>query len=174
MLRILTFCAVASLAALPARAETLGTITATIDGAERTWFVTAEGGESQSSFIQPMAGMLNMSSFILWGNPKEDVLATNKDVLMLSATLVRGAGGMMPVTPETRYLVNGFKDQWIAVDEGLTEMDLTTIEPVDGGLHVAGTFTAQANYTQDMMEQDVDRSKTKVITGRFDVTLPAP
>lgn len=173
ILKSLALCATI-LAAHPAMADTLGTITATMDGKERTWFITAEDGESQSSFVQPMAGMLTGSSFILWGVPDEGIVATMKDVLMLDATLMRGAGGMMPVTPTARYLVTGFKDQWIAVDEGQTEMTLTTIEPIDGGLHVAGTFTATANYTEDMREQDVDRSKSKVIRGSFDVTLPAP
>lgn len=173
ILKTFAICAT-TLAALPAMADTLGTITATMDGEERTWFITAEDGESQSSFVQPMAGMLMGSSFILWGVPDEDTVATMKDVLMLDATLMRGAGGMIPVNPTTRYLVGGFKDQWVAEEEGQTEMTLTTIEPIDGGLHVAGTFTATANYTQDMTGQEVDRSKIKVISGSFDVTLPAP
>lgn len=172
-LKSIALCA-ATLAAQPALAETLGTITATMDGEERTWFITADGGESQSSLVQPMAGMLMGSSIILWGVPDEDIVATTKDVLTLDATLMRGAGGMMPVNPQARYLVTGFNDQWIAVDEGQTEMTLTAVEPVGDGLHVAGTFTATANYTQDMTDQDVDRSKTKVISGSFDVTLPAP
>ena len=78
-----------------AAADTLGTITASIDGgAEKTWYVTAIDGETQSSWIQVMPGSMNMASVSLWGNPAEDQVGALSDALLLSVALVRQPGGM--------------------------------------------------------------------------------
>mgnify|MGYP001818386064 CR=1 FL=1 len=174
MRRPAILCALFAAFSVPALAETIGTITATVDGQEKTWYVTAADGESQSSWVQPMPGMLSMSSFSLWGNPSEEEIASVKDVLAIGFTVVRGRGGMTPANPEVQYLVTGFDDQWVATGEGATDLTISELERAGEGVRVAGSFTAHAHYTSDGARLELDRSRGKTISGSFQATLPAP
>ncbi|WP_116134670.1 hypothetical protein [Tropicimonas sp. IMCC34043] len=142
-----------------ASAETLGTIEATWDGADRTWFITSGNGESQSS-VDTTAGV--MDSVTLWGNPAETDLAATRDVVELSFVTMRGPTGKIATSGEMRYLLNAYQDFWDASEEGRTEVTLTAYDRSDTALHLAGTFEAKADHA----------GESRDVSGRFDVTFP--
>jgi len=155
--------------ASPGYSETWGTITASIGGeAERTWFITGEGDESQSSFIQVMPGKLSAASFILWGTADEPGDENWRDVMHLRATLMPEPGGFAAVS-NLDYMEEFNTKYWTADAEN-SEVVLSVVEQIDGNLHVAGTFTAEAIYAEGY--ENIDPTRTTTIVGRFDVTLP--
>jgi len=158
-------------AAGPALSETIGTVTASFDGAEaRTFYAFADGGESQSFWVQPLPGMLNASSFSIWANPEEGADTAN-DVLVLGGTLIRGAGGYM-VVAEFEYLENGYSVYWTSPEEGAVAVDLAKVEEDGDRLIVEGTFAAPVFRTENAMDPQTDMNRGMTITGSFSASLP--
>lgn len=159
MKRLLTLLAFAGLSASIAHAETLGTITANWDGAERTWFITSADGESQSAHTD--AARI-IDGFILWGNPQESDLAAVKNVVSLEFSVMAGPKGKQAIDPALYILDAGFSDRWDASAEGQTEVMLETFEKTDASVHVTGSFHAMP----------AKAGETREIDGTFDVTFP--
>ena len=159
MKRLLTLLAFAGLSTSVAHADTLGTITGTWDGSERTWFVTAVDGESQSAHTD--AARI-IDGFILWGNPKESDLAAVKNVVSLEFTVMAGPKGKQAIDPALYVLDAGFSDRWDASAEGQTEVTIGSFEKTDTSVHVAGAFRATP----------IKADETREIEGTFDVTFP--
>ncbi len=158
MKRIITVFAAFALGAGVAHADTLGTITANWQGGERTWFVTAKDGESQSSH-DDSAKVVDM--FTLWGNPEEADLAATKNAISLGFNVMRGPKGKEAHGTEFYYLLSGFSDRWEAGEEE-TKVKLDLFEKTDTAVHVKGTF--RASPTRE--------GETAKIDGVFDVTFP--
>lgn len=163
----------AALIALPfaVPAETIGTITALMDGAEeRTYYANILEGESQSFWLEVMPGSLTGTSFSIWANPSEDANATS-DVLILSATLARGPSGYL-AAGDAQYLENGFSQLWVADADGGVDIQVTRAE-VDGEtLVIEGTFTAPLTFAEGGGQPVLDPSRQMVVTGSFAATLP--
>lgn len=156
---LVTGMALAGALADRAGAETLGTIAATWDGQDRTWFITSRDGESQSTHksLSKLGDVVG-----LWGNPGEDDLAATKDVLELTFTTMTGPQGKIGIGAEMRYLIQAYQDYWDASEEGQTKVTLTTYEKTDTALHIAGTFEARPAHA----------GETREVNGSFDVTFP--
>ena len=154
-----------------AAADTLGTITASIDGgAEKTWYVTAIDGETQSSWIQVMPGSMNMASVSLWGNPAEDQVGALSDALLLSVALVRQPGGMTGLGT-VQYLETGFRDFWSTEDNAVS-VTIGALSADGDLLTISGSFEAEASLRRDASGEPADPPATKAIAGTFEVTVP--
>ena len=166
-------CCLAGLAGLAptlGSAETIGRITASIDGAEeRTFYANMIDGESQSFWVETMPGSLSHSGFGIWANPEEGVNAQD-DVLILGGTLIRGPSGYVAVG-DAQYLESGFTEYWTAEDEGLVAFEITRAEIVDDALVVEGSFVAPLTYAEGA-DAVLDLSRQITVTGSFEATLP--
>ncbi|SDJ35884.1 hypothetical protein [Lutimaribacter saemankumensis] len=164
---------VSSIAMMPvtASADTFGTISASIDGDTRTWFVTEQSGESQSSWARIMPGSLTGSNFTLWGNPDKTQLAATKGALILGAVLMPGAGGFTAI-PDVQYLENGFSAYWASVEDDPAEMNLAEVEEQGESLRVSGDFSARL-YFRSGAGQTPDRSRMITVSGTFKAAIPA-
>lgn len=166
---LLVLCTLA--AAGPALAETIGRVTASLDGAaERTWFAHEEGGESQSFWFQTMPGSLNAAGFSIWANPAEGADVTD-DVIVLGATLLRGPAGYVAIA-DLEYLENAYSAYWTNPGEDTARIDLTRVEEEGDRLIVEGSFTAPVFYTENAANPQTDMTRTMTITGTFSARLP--
>ena len=159
MKRILSALAILGLSASAAYADTLGTITATWDGEERTWFITSMDGESQSSHTDAARVV---DGFTLWGNPQESDLAATKGVVSLEFSVTAGPHGKQAIGSSLYYLDSGYSDMWDASADGQTEVTLETFDKTDTAVHVTGSFHATP----------AKAGETREIDGVFDVTFP--
>ena len=151
--------------------EVFGTITASLDGVERTWFLTSNDDESQS-FGMTME-MANLQSFSLWGQPSAEGVKTFDDTLLLSFDVMSVGGQTIPLNVSLTYLADGWKAGWLADEEGGMVFSLNALETSDQGVLVEGEFDATANYSEALAEGVVDASRTMRIDGGFSATLPA-
>ena len=150
-------------------ADQLGSITATVDGAEHTWFLTAEGGESQSNATPVMNGLTSVQ---LWGHATADSATSVKGALLIDFSLITLGGTPSVADATLQYLVDGYKGGYLATDDDSVQITVTTAEPQDKALHIAGSFTATAAYSDQPMLQLTDDSRQMQITGNFDARLP--
>ncbi|CUH64863.1 hypothetical protein TG4357_01541 [Thalassovita gelatinovora] len=150
--------------------DAFGTLTARLDGVERTWFLTALEEESQSFGMTVTAA--SMKSFSLWGQPTAETVAEVKDSLLLGFDVMTVGGSKIPLNVSLTYLADGWKSGWLANEEDQIVFSLTTLEEVGGGLFVEGSFTAAAHYSDTLVSGQVDPSQTMQIEGSFSATLP--
>jgi hypothetical protein len=152
-------------------AETLGRITASIDGgAEKTWFVTEIDGQTQSNWIQIMPGSMNMSSVSLWGNPDEKQLGALNDALLLKVTMVRKPSGMVGLGT-VQYLEKGFRNFW-STEENTVSVKIADLSADGDILTISGSFAADTTLRLDSSGALANPSKSKPIAGSFEVTVP--
>ena len=149
--------------------ESLGTLTATIDGTEMTWFLTAEAGASQSA-AAPVPG-LTAIDISLWGNPEEGQLAELKGALLLDF-MAMNAAGPQALQPEVQWLENGYAGAFVALEEGAASVTLTALEIGEASVTLSGTFEALAGFTDDVATMATDPARTKSIVGSFEASLP--
>lgn len=161
-----------SVCLLPASAfaqEQLGTLTASIDGTEQQWFLTAKDGESQSSYTEVMKGLTDIS---LWGHATDDSATSVKGALLIDFNLMSMGGGLSAVDATLQYLEDGYGGGYLAVSDGATRITVTAQEKQGEALHITGSFSATASYSDNPMQQQVDDSKQVTIEGSFDAVLP--
>lgn len=152
-------------------ADTIGTVTASVDGESRTFFLTEKDGQSQSSWSRIMPGTLSGSNFTLWGNPDEMQLASTEGSLILGAVLMHGADGVIAI-PEAQYLENGYSAFWASIESDPAEINLLEIEVQDENLRITGEFMARM-YFSTSATQVPDRSRMMTVSGTFEGTIPA-
>ncbi|MEB8388554.1 hypothetical protein OO012_15110 [Rhodobacteraceae bacterium KMM 6894] len=150
--------------------EVFGTMTASLDGVERTWFLTSQDGESQS-FGLSMA-VANLQSFSLWGQPSADSVQTTADTLLLSFDVMSVGDQTIPLNMSLMYLENGWQSGWLTDEAERIDFALTTLEKSDAGVLVEGRFETDANYRAPLASGEIDTSRTMQISGIFTATLP--
>lgn len=155
--------------------EVFGNITASIDGEERTWFLTAQDNESQSFGLS--IAVANMQSFQLWGQPSEDSVQIFEDSLLFTFDIMSVAGQLIPLNAEVIFLADGWKSGWMAgeSDEEANDivLSLTTYEKRDDGVFVEGSFGATAGYREPLSSGEIDLMRTMQINGSFSALLPS-
>lgn len=171
ILRSATFAAAISFAGTASFAqEVLGTIDASLDGVERTWFLTLEDTDSQT-FGMTMS-IANLQSFSLWGQPDAETVSTFDDTLLLSFDIMTVAEQVMVANVSVTYLVDGWTVGWMADEAEAVEFTLTTLEQTDEGIVLVGSFEATANYSEQLSAREMDMSRVMQINGSFTATLP--
>ncbi|MGC9369090.1 MAG: hypothetical protein ACP5DX_06070 [Paracoccaceae bacterium] len=149
--------------------DLLGTIEATVDGQARTWYLTAQDGESQSDFAQIMRGMNAVS---LFGHPTDDSITAVKGALLIDFSLITLGGTPSVADATLQYLEDGYGGGYLATTDGATQVSLDAVEVKDDTLHIEGHFAATAAYSDDIMRQTTDDSRTITLNGSFRATVP--
>lgn len=150
--------------------EVFGTIVASLDGVERTWFLTAQDDDSQSFGLT--IAIANLQSFTLWGQPSADDVKTMQDSLLLTFDIMSVAGQTIPASLSVIYLEDGWKSGWISDDAENITFELTTLEKTGAGVVLEGSFATVANYREPLSSGEIDTSRTMQINARFKATLP--
>lgn len=155
--------------------EVFGTITASLDGEERTWFLTAEDQESQSFGLS--IAVANLQQFSLWGQPSADSVQNFNESLLFNFQVMSVAGQLIPLNAEVMYLSDAWKSGWIAAESYDEANDivlsLTTLEKRDDGVFIEGSFEAAAHYREPLSSGEIDPSRTLQINGSFSAVFPA-
>lgn len=177
MIRILALAATLLLAA-PAIAQnsigetvTVGEITATLDGAERTWFlteaeITSDGATeimSQSDF----SGDASWADVSLFGHTTPDTIMNSTEGLAISFAS-SGPGEADGV--EIRFLTEGMFKGYVAEGENGARVTVDSLAAEGEGLRISGTFAATLGYS-DTSGGPVDMTNTRAIEGSFDVVV---
>ncbi|MDX2482536.1 MAG: hypothetical protein QNK42_02615 [Pseudodonghicola sp.] len=150
--------------------DVFGTLNASLDGVERTWFLTSQDTESHS-FGMTVA-IANMQSFSLWGQPTDKTVNDVKDSLLLGFDVMSVGSNTIPLNMSLTYLADGWKSGWLANEADQIVFSLTTLEKLDDGILVEGNFAAATNYSDALSSGQVDPSRTMQINGSFSATLP--
>jgi hypothetical protein len=152
--------------------DVLGTITARLGETEMTWFITAEGGESQSA-IAKMPGV-PLYDVSLWGNPADTDLAAMKGALLIDFSAMAAAGSANALEPTLQYLEEGYSGGWVAGSDDVLQVTLTRFEQSGTSMALAGNFAATAAYSDDLMAMTTDSSRNLAVSGAFEALLPLP
>lgn len=170
MTRLLLITALLLHVAAPVHAqEVLGTIEARQDDTFRTWFVTREGSQSQSSWQEMAPGLIDVT---LWGHATDDSATSVNEALVLDFDVMTAAGTPVVIEPTLQYLSEGYGGGWLALDDTSLSVAIEAIDVTEAGLALAGTFTATLTYSTDVMKQTLDPTRTQTMEGRFQVALP--
>jgi len=151
--------------------EVFGTINATLDGAERSWFLTSQDNESQTFGLT--IAIANLQSFSLWGQPNAESVKTFDDTLLLSFDVMSVGGQVIPLNISLIYLADGWTSGWLADEADNIVFTLKTLEQSDDGVLVEGRFEALAYYREPLSSGEVDTSREMQINGSFSATLPS-
>jgi len=146
--------------------EVTGTIVASIDGDERTWFTTTDEGRSQSDW----SGDLNFADISLWGHPVEDTISAIHDSLLIGFQLVKSADGYTLWTIEISFLEDGYDGIYRVVDDADAALTVEAVELDGDQLSLSGSFSATLYYTTDH-GREVDMSNSVFVEGNFDTAL---
>lgn len=150
--------------------EVFGTINASLDGVERTWFLTSNDNDSQSMGMT--MAIANLQSFSLWGQPIAESVKTFDDTLLLSFEVMSVGEQLIPLNISLTYLADGWRSGWLSEDADKMVFSLTKLEKSDDGVFVEGSFAAAASYSEPLAGGEVDASRTMQINGSFSATLP--
>ncbi len=150
--------------------DVFGTLNASLDGVERTWFLTSQDTESQSFGLK--IAIANMQTFNLWGQSTDETLSEVKDSLLLGFDVMSVGGNTIPLNVSLTYLADGWKSGWVSNEADQIVFSLTTLEEKENGILVEGNFTTAANYSDALASGQVDPSRTMQINGSFSATLP--
>lgn len=150
--------------------DVIGTLNASLDGTERTWFLTAQGDESQTLGLTiPVA---NLQSFSLWGLPSDKTVKSFDDTLLLQFDVMSVGGQVIPLNVSLTFLADGWKSGWLADEADKINFTLTKLEKDEDGVRLEGSYEATANYSEALSRGEVDASRTMQINGNFSAALP--
>ena len=150
--------------------EVFGTLTASLDGIQRSWFLTAHEGESQSFGLT--VSIANLQSFSMWGQPSAYDVQTMQDSLLLSFDVMSVGDQVIPLNMSVTYLENGWASGWVSDDPENIVFALTTLKKSDAGVLIEGSFDTVASYGEPLSHGATDASRTMLINGSFHATLP--
>ena len=157
-----------------AEIELLGTLTGTVDGEKRTWYVTAAEMEgetvSQSDFMgDPSSG----ATVSLFGHPTESVMSSKASILLSFSVNSPGAprvsgveityGGFSKVEGQTGFYNSG--------NDGQAEVVVSSFGAEGERLKISGTFSGTMPFrASTSKEPDMDHVVT-VTDGSFDTLI---
>jgi hypothetical protein len=150
--------------------EVFGTINATFEGEERTWFLTSQDSGSQS-FGLSMA-FANLQTFSLSGQSSSETVSEVNESLLLRFKVMSVGKQVIPLNISVTYLADGWKSGWLANEESGIVFSLTTLEKQGDSVFVEGSFSAVASYSENLIRGEIDVSRTMQIDGNFTATLP--
>ena len=158
-----------SMASVPVSAQDrLGGIGARMDDTFRTWHLTSKDGQSQSSWSEMAPGLIDVS---LWGHATPDSTTSIKEAFLLDFGLVITGGTLQATDPTLQYLENGYDGGWLALTPENLTIEIVSASVIGTELTLKGSFTAMAQYSDTIMEQAVDPTRTLVLEGSFEAVL---
>ena len=153
-----------------------GTITAMLDGEERTWYVTS--GTMQGQFVSQSdfrdMGMIGTSVTIL-GHATSNTVIGSKEAIIMTFTVHNKDSAPRVERPEIAYLSGGMMKRHTTDDGGAAELTVTSAS-VDGELlNIAGTFSGSLVYsTFDGSPPENGKQTMTLSDGTFDVKVHPP
>ncbi|MGE4325002.1 MAG: hypothetical protein AB7E21_02695 [Pseudodonghicola sp.] len=156
---------------LPAQASAaeVGRITAMVDGNRHDWVLINETGSPRNAARVVMNGL---DDILLWGAVSAADPGTPVGALRLHFSLITIGQTPKAADATLQYLQNGDKSGYLAVEDGLTHITVTRAETQADGLHLAGTFTARAGFSEQINLRLTDKLRTIQIDGSFEAVLP--
>lgn len=148
--------------------DVTGSITATLTGEERVWFITAMKDKSSSHWSE-MGPLTNVN---IWGHATDDSIMGSKDALIIQFSLMNGE--VFPDTLSVMFSDSSVPGNYYASDADMTGLNLSRIKDNDGQLTLNGAFSATMAYAESYGAPP-DRENTRHVQGTFEVTLyPRP
>lgn len=144
--------------------EVVGTITGTLDGEDRVWFITAMGGNS-SSYRSEMGPITNVTIF---GHASDDTIMSAKDALIIDFSLMNGE--VFPDTLSVAFSDSSVEGNYYANNDNVATLTLTRIADENGQLTLEGAFTATMAYGASY-GAPLDPENTRAAEGTFSLTL---
>ncbi len=152
-------------------AEVMGQIVGRFEDTIRTWFVTRDGDQSQSGWLQPVRGLIDVS---LWGHASDNTTTSVTEAMLLDFQVMTSGGSPQVTNATLQFLSEGYSGAWLAVEDQDVTMTIEMFEHSDTNLRIKGSFRANVTYSTDPMKQVMVPSRTEMIEGRFDADLPKP
>lgn len=158
--------ALAAALATPANAqEVLGTVTGTVGGEEREWYVTASDEGSQSDWL----GSETWAEVSVVAHSTPDTIMRTTEALMVGFTLTGAGDNANASGAEVTFLVEGFSAAYVGEDDAVT-VTITEHSVTDGVLSLAGTVEGTLAWTEDF-GRTVDPDDTVVLEASFDTSV---
>jgi len=150
-------------------ADKYGEINATLNGEARVWHFlgTEDGGNSGWSQL-----VRTMFDVTLWGSSDEADPYYVPGALLIDFSAIGAGDDWNASEIEVQYLENGYEGMYLANDEGDSAVTIDELRVEDGIMFLSGSFTSTAYYRENAMTLELDRSKSVVIEGTFQVELP--
>jgi len=136
--------------------EVIGTVTGTLDGEDRTWFLTTHNGMSQSDF-DDMGSMIGVS---LVAHATNTTATRLTEALMMS--WIYTGPDQPPRDVEITYLSEGGFDVGYAMSETApVDLVIEEAEPMpDGSLRLVGSVAGELGWMADGADPDMSNSVT--------------
>ncbi len=166
MLRILMAAVFALHAGTSWSEEAIGTLKGTLDGQKRTWIVYADDGDSNWTGGDdfPGLGIVGHAE----GTDSNDFAGA----IDIGFNVYLKQQPLEFQSPHVNYYETSILDAYFSLpDTEPAQFTITSIQVIGDKLAIKGTFTAKLYYSNNM-GRDVDMSKSKSVTGTYDVTLP--
>lgn len=144
-----------------------GSISATLGGEQRSWYVTSStmGGQhvSQSDWSGAAPARVNVS---LFGHTRPDTTMGSNQALMLSFTVLDAEGAVNVVEPEITYLSGGMTQAHQSGEEVSVEVANVSFEGET--MTIAGTFSGVLDAGQAVAG---GAEPMRVENGEFEATI---
>ncbi len=168
MIRLILIVILALHASAAFAAEVIGTITGTLDGAEKSWYVTSDDNTSQSDWT----GGDNYPALTIFGHATNDNTWNSKGALIISFSVPIEQLPMEFQDGEVIFVNSNMADSFISSrDLAPPKFTITSMQVVDGKLAIKGTFAAKLFHSSNF-GRDMDPDNTKMVEGVFETTLP--
>lgn len=166
MLRILMAAVFALHAGTSWSEEVIGTIKGTLDGEQRTWVVYADDDDSDWTGGDDFPG-LGFVGHVEGTDSNDFARAIDMGFIVYLKQQPLEIDGT-----HVNYYETSILDAYFSLpDTEPAQFTITSIQVIGDKLAIKGTFTAKLYYSNNM-GRAVDKSKSKVVTGTYDVTLP--
>lgn len=150
--------------------EVFGTITASFEGEERKWFLTSQDDGSQTLGV--LVAVANLQSFTLSGQSSAETVAQINESLLLKFDVMTMGKQVIPLNVSLKYLADGWKSGWLADEDSGIVFSLATLEKQGDGVYLEGSFSAVAEYSENLISGQTDAARTMQIDGSFNGLLP--
>jgi len=147
--------------------ESIGSITATIDGEPLEWTTLAggDGDEDYNTYLRDHAGILDVSLMGFQPGP-----VSMRGAVQITFVMMPGANE--PLDASVIYLPEGMRRSWMSLDSE-TPVMIDHLEVTGSGGEVQGRIAGRICFKESLFaEPDTDQCKT--IEGRFASSLPPP
>lgn len=146
--------------------EVTGTIAATLNGEERTWFITETPQMSQSDWKD----FGYQASVSLLGHSTDNTVTSSHQALMVKFEYWGSDGAYTISAPEVVYLSQGMMKAHVGRQEDGVQINITSAEVNGDRLKIEGTISGDLIFTEVMMRKK-DPNDVLSVEGSFSADL---
>lgn len=133
--------------AAPQARDADGLISATLDGAERTWYITSadyDGKLMSQSDWSPLYG--SVTGVSLFGHTTPTTALSSNEALLVAFSLVEADGQWTASDPEITWLSGGLMNNHSSTYDGSAEVTIESAEFDGDQLTISGTFSGSLPF----------------------------